>query len=161
MDNGEKNLKDLVGEDDVPTLVGICAVPGPSGGLITFAEALIDYKEMTIPQQRDDYARQWEEAWREGLLDKGVILQRLSDTMIRVTSLEHAVELGKMEKVASFYTDLEGVKDAIDLFYERMAEQRLWILHIRTTLHSYIWMVDPEGKILRKLKTDKPKDIKE
>lgn len=163
-DNPPKDGKELVNQylqgDDVATIVGIAAFQTPQGS-VQFANAFVDYSDSNMKEvMREGYAKSFEEYWAKNEFAEGFELTQRGPETVRVASRSQTIMMAfdgetNVLQAPSFFVDLSGDKEPIELFYKRARETDLWVLHIKTIKYSYLWILDyPEGKVLSSRRKD-------
>ena len=154
--------KDLIEGDDVSIVIGVIKT-----GETTYAGIIIDYKTLSNDELRKSYTDFIEKMWQENALEKGFKLTRVNDNEFFLESKRRVyvaeLQRGNVDQVnAPYYNaSLTIEKDVIDAFYSQYNKSGVWVLHIRTELHSYLYVVDVNGNIVMKKKKDKPDELVE
>ena len=154
MEEKKKSFKESFLEGtDVPTIIGIAAILKDDGGMIPYANAVVDYSSMA-EEHRESYAKTFEEGWNEKHFHRGFNLNRKSPTIVTVSSKRETLAIQAENddldilRAPSFFVDLYGDEGPINEFYKFAETHHIWVFHIKTTAHSYFWTISyPDGQI--------------
>lgn len=161
---GEEIIKKFLNGDDVWTMIGITALGAPEKP-VHIANIIADYSTMTDEKVRNLYTKDLEEMWLKDAFREGFSLDRDGQS-IRVSSKRRfnmmAFAGGHTNTLDSpdYYVDFESAEETINQFFALAKLTHTWMLHIKTSDASYLYVLDyPSGNINHKYRKD-PIDIR-
>jgi len=160
----EEAIQRFIDGDDVVTQIGVGAFETPHGKL-PYATAIVLYSKLKDLAEREAYTRLFEEAWdRDEFIDGFGVVQTAPGKMTvsskKRSSMTSVGAEVRFVEAPIFYTDFENSPEFVTLFFETAEKTSYWILHLETTLASYIFIVDyPSGRIISKIRRSPPVKI--
>ena len=159
----EKQIKSYTDGDDIPTVVGIAKLLRDDGETYIVAEAMADYSEI---RDADGYAKGLEEIYQHGDFKRGIKITRVNPGMVQIASVRETLLMaldGKdtgVLQAPSFFIDAPVEPEMYQLFLKKAEEGGVWILHLKTRLASYFYIIRyPAGELVGAHKKD-PAEIR-